>query len=129
LLPCVGNQVGLFFFGHLLLEPILKALVMDVPHRSITLATIEQWVLRSRGIVPTHFALDIWASLWVDYSTINFYSFLFKLISKRVKRMVMVHALFLRSLLYLWVFNLIELSPVVFNIEFDSTKLDDVSTT
>ena len=104
---------------------------MDVPDGSVTLATIEKWVLTSRGVVPTHFALDIWACLWVDHSAINFDSLLFKLISERVKGMVMVHALLLRGLLYyLWVLNLIvEFSSVVLHVEFDSAKLNYVSST
>lgn len=41
LLPGVGNQILLLLLGHLLLEPVLKALIMDEPDRSITLTTIE----------------------------------------------------------------------------------------
>ena len=41
LLPGIGDQVLFLLLGHLLLEPVLKALIMNEPDRSITLATIE----------------------------------------------------------------------------------------
>ena len=41
LLPSVGDQVLFLFLGHLLLEPVLEALIMNEPDRAITLTTIE----------------------------------------------------------------------------------------
>jgi len=84
LLPGVRYEILLFFFCHFLLEPVFEALIMDISHWSIALATIEKRVFYCGCIVPANFALNIRACNRVDHSAIDLDCFLLEFFSKRI---------------------------------------------
>lgn len=138
LLPGIRNQVLLFLLCHLLLQPVLQALVVDISHRPITLAGVEKRVLLRRIVVPADLALNIRTHFWVDNSAVNFNGFFLELFPERVDTLV-VHDLLdgavigLMDLLIFWVLCALnsgsaELGSEVLHIEFYPAKLDDVST-
>ena len=111
---------------------------MNVAHRAITLAWIEEGILRGRCVVPADLALNVWTGLGIDDPTVNLDRFLFKLISERVKRLASRQELLpgrsFAAVVFLIVVRAIsfaaagiEPTPVVFDVELDSTQLDDVT--
>jgi len=91
LFPAVWYQVGFFFLCHLLFEPILQALVMNISHWAWTLTTVEKWILSSRGVVPTNLTLNIIRGRWIDDTTINFDNLFFKFLVKGIEWSIMLH--------------------------------------
>jgi hypothetical protein len=91
LFPAVWYQVGFFFLCHLLFEPILQALVMNISYWTGTLTTVEKWILCSRGVVPTNLTLNIIRGRWINDTTINFYNLFFKFLVKGIKWSIMLH--------------------------------------
>lgn len=82
LFPSVRNEVGLLLLGHLLLEPVLEAFVVNESHGAIALARIQQWVLRRRVVVPANLTVDVGIGCWVHHPAINVDCFLLKLLMK-----------------------------------------------
>ena len=94
LFPTVWYQVGFFFLCHLLFEPILQALVMNISNWACTWATVEKWILSSRGVVPTNLTLNIIRGRWINDTTINFDNLFFKFLVKGIKWSIMLHLIF-----------------------------------
>ena len=46
---------------------------MDVPHRTVTLARVEEGILRGRCVVPADLALDVWAGLGINDAAVDLY--------------------------------------------------------
>lgn len=87
----------LLLLYHLLFQPKLQTLVVDVSHRAVTLAGIEQRILYGGGVVPAHLALDVRIFNWINNPTVYFDRFLLELLVQGVERVV-VHKFFLRCL-------------------------------
>ena len=133
LFPGIGDQVFLLLLGHLLLEPVLQALVVDVPHWTITLAGIQERILSGRGVVPTDLALNIWTGFGVHNPAVNFDRLLLELVSERVEGLAGSQELFawrILSAAFLFLVFVLAISlaaagvisaSVIFDIELDST--------
>lgn len=97
LFPGVGNEIWFLLLDHLLLKPVFEAIIVDKSHGSTALTWIEKRVLRSGMIVPTNFTMNVWVLRWIDDTTVDIYSLLFKFFIQRVIWKIMGH-FFLRSM-------------------------------
>lgn len=141
-------------FLHLLFQPVLETFIMNKSHWSITLARVQEWILRCLLISPAHFTLDI-ALSWIDYSTVDFDSLLWKVISSNPVIIILVLEVYLlqevlcslsQTLALIWACTLFHrwtaLSSIlmiqvyvsrniiwskVFNLEFYSAKLNYIA--
>ena len=93
MLPGVGDEIGLFLDSHLLLEPVLEALVVDISDRAIALTGVEKRVLTGGAVVPADLALDVRVLLLIDDAAVYFNCFLLELFSERVQDLIMAQLL------------------------------------
>jgi hypothetical protein len=130
LLPGVRNQIRFFPFYHFLFEPMFQTLIVNVPYWAVTSTGVQKRISLSAMVLPADFTLDFRLCLWIYYSTIYFNCFFLKFFLKwRHRTVVMKIALIVLS--FLWrLLNLISMITafVIFDVEFYSTKFDDIST-
>ena len=116
---------------HLLLQPVLQALVVDEPDRAVALARVEQRIRIALLIAPTHLALDVALSR-VDNPAVDFDGLLGEVISPEP---VLIVDISLPLFAWTQALSLVasvegrrtDLGAEVLDLELNAAELDDVS--